>query len=260
MTQRQILSPEPIAMGRRSFLAGLGATALVSSSIGSIVTTAQAANPRVGVTLAIVQDTSGSIDNGEYALQRDGTARAFAHKDVHDVIMRCNGIGVCYLEFDISARLRLGWRMVDSPDSALAFSAQIAGLERTGSGGTNVDSGADMALDMILASPFRAERMVIDISGDEYSETSYGRMPAARDRAHYNGVVINALALPSEKAGVNLVEKFSENVRTPTGFVLPVESFAAYESAMIRKLVMEIAGITPPNRYGALPSRRPSFG
>ena len=86
----------------------------------------------------------------------------------------------------------------------------------------------------------------------------------ARARADAAGVVVNGLPVISTGNGrwvrpveMNLDGYFEENVITgPGAFVLPARTEAEFREAILRKLVIEIAGALPsPEELGRDPAR-----
>ena len=95
---------------------------------------------------------------------------------------------------------------------------------------------------------------MIDISGD--GPNNQGLLaPIARDRVLADGLVINGLPLMtqdilSERWGIPDLDIYYENcvIGGPGAFVLPVLSWDAFEAAVKRKLLLEIAGHVPQPR------------
>jgi Ca-activated chloride channel homolog len=94
--------------------------------------------------------------------------------------------------------------------------------------------------------PQPAARQAIDISGDGIA--NLGLPPAAaRDRIVEAGITINALALPAAEPW--LADYYRREVIGGAGaFVLAARSYASFAEAMLRKLVLEVAGAHPSAR------------
>jgi hypothetical protein len=99
--------------------------------------------------------------------------------------------------------------------------------------------------------PFRAERRVIDISGDGNNVSGRPAAPA-RDEALAKGVIINALVIltPIEESirpdhtnpPGGLEKYFRENViGGPGAFTVVAETHASFGRSLTKKLIQEIA-------------------
>jgi hypothetical protein len=101
---------------------------------------------------------------------------------------------------------------------------------------------------MIVSSPLKGMRQVIDISGDGPNNSGNPVEPA-RDKAIEAGIVINGLAIMLRPSGApGGLDKYYADcvVGGPGSFVLPVHNIEDFAIAVRRKLVMEISGLTPP--------------
>ena len=86
-------------------------------------------------------------------------------------------------------------------------------------------------------------RRVIDISGDGKSMNAV-RLVLARAAAIAARITINGL--PIRNADYDLPEYYEESViGGPGAFLVAAESFADFDRAIVRKLVLEIAGTKP---------------
>jgi hypothetical protein len=93
--------------------------------------------------------------------------------------------------------------------------------------------------------PEPAGRRVIDISGDGVA--NFGLPPtAARDRIVAGGIAINGLAILTEEPW--LADYYRSNViGGPSAFVVIARTFDDFAGAMLRKLVLEVAGASEPS-------------
>ena len=115
----------------------------------------------------------------------------------------------------------------------------------------------DNGVALLAASPYRAARRVIDISGD--GSNNRGRpAAAARDEAVRAGIVINGL--PIAWIEPDLVAYYRTNViGGPGSFVIGIDSYGNFADAILNKLVTEIAGQGGAARIAAIlasPPRR----
>jgi hypothetical protein len=209
----------------------------------------------VDLALVLVSDVSRSIDDSEFALEKDGYAAAFTSEQVLAAIKGgpLGAIAVAYVEFASGFEVKtvLDWMVIRDPDSARAFVAKLSAAPRSYWGRTAISAGIDRAVGMLAESGFNASRRTIDVCGD--GTNNAGReVSEARDDAVKAGVTINGLAIINEhpvswtfahvQPPGGLEKYYRENVTGGTGsFVMEVRDFKAFGKAMTRKLVAEIA-------------------
>lgn len=230
------------------------AAVFVALSVAAPVAT-RAAEP-VDVALALLGDVSRSVDEAEYALQKQGYTAALTNPDVVAAIRggKNGAIAIAYLEFASSTETALvvNWTVVRDADTAKAFAARVQEAERSFAGRTAIGSGIERAMAAIRAGGFGPEvRQVIDVCGDGTNNS--GRdVSAVRDEAVAAGVVINGLAIINEhpvnwavahtQPAGGLPQWYRDHViGGPGAFVVTVKDFASFGEAMTRKLVDEIA-------------------
>lgn len=236
---------------RRSLtLLGL-ATALAPCAAPSAV---MAAEP-VDMLLVLAADVSRSVNETKFRLQREGAASAITHPDVVRAITsgphRC--IGVCFLEWATAGQhaVVIDWVKVDGDRTARDFGDRIVEVPRSFMGSTSISSAIDFSVARLDRAPFRAERRVIDISGDGNNVSGRPAAPA-RDEAVARGVIINALVIltPIEQSirpdhtnpPGGLEKYFQENViGGPGAFTVVAETHASFGRSLTRKLIREIA-------------------
>jgi hypothetical protein len=127
-------------------------------------------------------------------------------------------------------------------------------------GRTSISTGIDFAMTQLGRAPFKAERRIIDISGDG-THNSGRDVRAARDAAVAAGVTINALVILSAVP----LPRFPEHTHPPGGlpnyfrqnviggegaFLMVAESFQTFGRAIISKLIAEIAWVPAPADRG----------
>jgi len=210
----------------------------------------------VDVELVLAVDISYSVDEEEARRQREGYVAALASEDVIRSIQGgpLGRIAVTYVEWADSGfqRAAADWTVIASEADALDFAARVAAapLER----GHYTAIGAAIA-DSVLRieqNELSAPRRIIDISGDGPQNQG---LPLERARAQADAaqIVINGLPVISQDSGrwvrpveMNLDGYFQDNVITgPGAFVLPARTEAEFREAILRKLVIEIAGALP---------------
>ena len=202
----------------------------------------------VDMRLVLAVDASGSVNEPRFELQRHGYAEAFRHPRVLKAIQSGPraAIAVTMMQWTGPALQVqvVPWTRVASAGDALALADVIERAPRhLFSGGTSISGAIDHGVGLLAASPFTATRSVIDISGD--GGNNRGR-PAtdARDDAVAAGIVINGL--PILELDPSLDEHYLHNViGGPNAFVVPAKTFEGFADAILKKLIIEIAGVTP---------------
>jgi len=205
---------------------------------------APAINQAVDVSLILAIDASGSVDDDRFELQKQGYAKAFLNPRVLNAIR--NGsqqvIAVSMVQWTGPTQqvVMVPWFKIRDEQSAHAFAAAVAAASRQlMGGGTSISGVIDYCAMLMKTSPYRAEKRVIDISGD--GANNIGR-PAeqARDEAVRAGIRINGLPILAVEP--DLDQYFRQSViGGPGAFIIPVKNYDAFADAILRKLVAEIS-------------------
>jgi hypothetical protein len=200
----------------------------------------------VDLNLVLALDASGSVDDERFELQKQGYVRAFLNPRVLDAIRSGNeqAIAVTMVQWTGPTlhEVMVPWTVVRDERSAQALGAAVtAAPRRLHGGGTSVSGAIDFSVMLLNASPYRAARRVIDISGD--GSNNLGRPPEqARDEAVAMGVRINGL--PILMVEPDLDQYFRESViGGPGAFVIVARNYDQFADAILRKLVTEISSI-----------------
>lgn len=234
---------------RRIIAVGLGAAVAFAMAIVSAPAHAQA----VDLELVLAVDASGSIDEDEMRLQRQGYASAFMNERVVQVLRSGyhRSIAVMYLEWAAVGceRIAVNWTRLHDRASAEAFAAAImaAPTPQYCPGGNAIGDAIAFASANLLGNSFKGERMVIDVSGD--GPNTLGRpVTLARDAAVAQGIVINGLAIlrASSWYGRSLTQHYETSIiGGPGAFVMEAEKGETFADAVLNKLVREIASLAP---------------
>lgn len=210
---------------------------------------------RVDLLLALVTDVSRSIDDTEFALEKNGYEAAFRNRDVIAAIRGgpVGAIAVTYIEFASAQEVRTvqDWIVIRDEASAAAFAARLQEAPRSFWGRTAIGAGMEEAMAAFDRAPYAAERRVIDVCGDGTANNG-PEVTDVRDRAIEAGVVINGLAIINEhprswtfahvQPPGGLANWYRDNVTGgPGSFVLEIHDFPSFGTAMTRKLISEIA-------------------
>lgn len=199
----------------------------------------------VDLELAFVVDASGSIDEDETRLQRQGYAEALANPQVLSAITSgfLRAIAVAYIEFaaDGCERLSVSWMRIDGAQSARAFGARVLSQPvMFCPGGNAIGDAVAFAARSIDTNGFEGTRRVIDVSGDG-PNTLGSSLRAARDAAVATGITINGLVI--ERPEMPDLPQYYREVVTggPGSFVVEAQSRQTFAAAILKKLIREIA-------------------
>jgi hypothetical protein len=221
---------------------------------------AAAEGEKADLLLALAADVSRSIDVAKFQLQREGYASAITNPQVLDAIRSgpAGRIAVCFIEWSgvASQRLVIDWTVIGDENAARHFSDGIVEAPRSFADRTSISAGIDFAMEQLERAPFASKRRAIDVSGDGTNNS--GRdAGTARDEAIIKGVTINGLVILSETPLVwnpehtnpagGLAEYYRRNVvGGPNAFVMVAENFSSFGTALVKKLVAEIAQASSP--------------
>jgi Protein of unknown function (DUF1194) len=239
------LAPTP-ALSRRALLgAGLAAPALIRA--GGL----RAQEP-VDVELVLALDVSRSVDAVEQALQFAGYVAAFRDPRLAEGITGgpLGAIAVClftWSDWDIQ-NLLVPWTRIDGAESAAGFAAAVDAAPRDTYLYTSISGAIDYA-SRLFGQRYEGTRQVVDISGDGVNNS--GR-PLAESRATAleRGIILNGLAVldrdPSPAAALAGLPPLDDYYRDeviggPGAFLMVAEGFEAFETAVRRKIIREIA-------------------
>lgn len=200
----------------------------------------------VDLELAFVVDASGSIDETETRLQRQGYAEALANPEVLKAIGSgfLRAIAVAYIEFaaDGCASLSVAWTRIAGEKDATAFGARI--LAQPGvfcPGGNAIGEAVAFATASIESNGFEGTRRVIDVSGDGPNTVGIDVEPA-RDAAVAKRITVNGLVIERPMMP-DLDSYYRESVTGgPGSFVIKAENRRTFADAIRKKLILEIAG------------------
>lgn len=217
---------------------------------------AAAQGQAVDLLLALCVDASGSIDQEEFRLQREGYARALADPRVLGAIRSgsAGAIAVSFIEWGTPGApiTVIDWTLIRDPVSAQAFGERLLAEPRRPQSYNAIGDALVHATTAIAGARFNAQRAVIDVSGDGPDLRSLISAPAARDAAVAKGITINALAIykpgsgPAMREPLDLYyEKFV--IGGPGAFVVVAEDYKHFAEAILTKLVREIAALPAPS-------------
>jgi hypothetical protein len=214
---------------------------------------ARAQDDGLNVDLALVlsADASGSIDEKEFALQREGIAGAISDPAVFAAIKggRYGRIAVTLVEWGTpGAPMQVvRWHIIGSTERAEDFAMDVRRAPRAPQSYNAIGDGMALGIALIENCGCRPTRKVIDVSGDNPDMRSSIPSTVARDQAVKAGMTVNALAILNDnRLGPNgqpwLVEVYQRDViGGPGAFVIPAQTRADFDRALRQKLIQEIA-------------------
>lgn len=226
--------------------------------------TARAGPLPVDLELVLAVDVSRSVDAEEAALQRTGYVEAFRHPSVVDAIRHgpLGRIAVVYFEWGAygNTNLVLDWTLIKDKASAEDFAERLRKSPRLVATRTSISGAMDMGAGLFDANSYQGKRRVIDISGDG-ANNSGDLVNEARDRAVARGITINGLPILNDRESpfgnrqiANLDLYYRDCViGGPGAFHVVARDFKDFARAILRKLILEIAGAVPDD---AVPPRR----
>ncbi len=207
--------------------------------------------------LVLLADASGSIDDDELIFQRQSYATAITDPDVLDAISNTlyGSIAVTYVEWAENTAAVVDWTIITDEASATAFAEALIGPPRAVYGRNAIGGALLDGMRMIESNNYVGFRRVIDFSGDTMGNSSGPPITLARDEVVAANITINALPILRNGGfgGDDLVELYTDNIIGGDGaFVVPAETGAAFAESVKRKLVLEIAGLTPETELAAV--------
>ncbi len=218
----------------------------------------------VDVELVLASDGSGSIDDVELRLQREGYAAAITHPRVLNAIQGgfLQSIAVAFVEWGgpYSQHTIVDWMKIDGPVSAAAFAAKLRSAPRQAESYNSISEAIAYSTDLILSNQFEGTRKIIDVSGDG---PQIGGRPLfdLKARAIANGITINALLVaPPEgslpgMSGEELEAHYRNDVIGGRGaFAAVARGRKEFADTILRKMILEIA-----DAGGALDRFGPTF-
>ena len=227
----------------------------VALSVAATSAQAQRKTP-VDLELSFVVDASGSIDNEEMGLQRQGYANALANPEVQKAIAGgfLRSIAVSYIEFAADGCIWqwLDWVKISDLASARAAGAKILAAPREFcSGGNAIGDAVAFATRSTLENGFDGTRKVIDVSGDGPDTTGMIAVQDARADALSKGFTINGLVI-ERPSMPDLPEYYKINITGgPRSFVIQAKNRRTFADAIVKKLILEIANRVPDRQQAA---------
>ena len=225
------------------------------------------AGTEVDVELVLAVDISFSMDPDEQELQREGYIHALTSNEflraLRDGIH--GKIALTYFEWANvnDRRVIVPWRLIDGPEAADAFVAEIARAPYRRASRTSVSGALEFGAQLFEHSGFKGLRRVIDVSGDGVNNNG-PPVTIMRDEVLSKGIVINGLPIMIKQQfnsgmDIELLDVYFEDcvVGGPGSFVIPIKERDKFKEATRTKLVQEIAVAPPMPRVVPVSSKAP---
>ena len=214
--------------------------------------------------LALGLDVSGSVDPWEYRLQTGGLARALLHPDVRAAFLAMPQAPVSIAVYEWSGRsaqrMVLPWTAIDSDATLAAVAGKLRATRRANMNlGTALGEAKAYGLALLDQQP-GCWRHTLDLSGDGKSNNG----PLPEEITPRRGVTVNGLVIGEEESPIRIGPGLGELVTYydrfviagPDAFVESALGFEAFEQAMTRKLLRELATMVVSEADTARPAHQ----
>jgi len=250
---------------RISLVAGV---AILASLLAAGIAGAQKGE-EVDTALIVAVDVSNSVDEKRYRLQMEGIAQALEDPGVIQGIIggAQGGILFSMVTWADRPKVALPWTRITNAEEARAAAARVRKLPRQDGEFTCMARMMRTVSDKIVPQvPAPAAKIVLDVSGDGPDNCNAEEpVDAVRDELVRWGVTVNGLPilengpnpsldpvdsyLPQVGGASTLEDWYRKNVKGgPGSFVLPANGYADFGRAIRQKFVLEISGISSPDR------------
>jgi hypothetical protein len=195
------------------------------------------------------------MDPDEQALQREGYMQALTSREfLHALREGANGkIAITYFEWAGAndQRIVVPWRLIDGPEAADAFAAEIARAPYRRASRTSISGALQFAKPLFDNSGYRGLRRVIDVSGDGANNSGALVVPT-RDDVLTAGITINGLPIMLKRSNaatmdIDQLDIYYEDcvIGGAGAFVVPIRERGKFIEATRTKLILEVAGRQP---------------
>ena len=250
---------------RLRLIPGLLALVLACMSGGFRTAAAQTQVVEVDLELVLLVDVSRSMSQAELELQRRGYATALGSSEVFAAVQSglLQNVALTYVEWAGTQQVVVDWRVVTSRADLADFARRLTAKLDPGLRRTSISGALQFGAELIETNGYAGLRRVIDISGDGPNNLG-GPVALARDAVLARGITINGLPLMTSDGAYSQFDLPQLDIYYqtcviggPGAFVIPVTDWPDFADAVKRKLVLEIAGLTPAARVIPAQARDP---
>lgn len=210
----------------------------------------------VDLELVLLVDVSHSMTEDELEIQRQGYAAALQSDEVFAAIKSglLQRVALTYVEWAGTQEVIVDWTLLETRADLEAFARILTTRYDLSVRRTSISEALIFGALMIENNNFQGLRRLIDVSGD--GPNNKGRpVLTARQNVLSRSITINGLPLMTNQDFVSYwdiedLDEYYKNCVTggPGSFVIPVVEWRDFEEAVRRKLVLEIASATYPER------------
>jgi len=236
-------------------------------AIGARLAQAPRAAADVDLELILAVDVSYSMDPDEQALQREGYILGLTSPEFLNALKQgAHGrIAITYFEWAGIAdqKVLVPWRIIDGEATARAFTDQMAAAPYRRAYRTSISGALLYASPLFDANPFHGLRRTVDVSGDGVNNQG-PPVTTIRDELLAKNVTINGLPIMLKRPmaasmDIENLDVYYEDcvIGGPGAFVVPIKELERFKDATRTKLVLEVAGRTPPARVVPVASEAP---
>ena len=236
-------------------------------AVGARLAQAPRAAADVDLELILAVDVSYSMDPDEQALQREGYILGLTSPEFLNALKQgAHGrIAITYFEWAGIAdqKVLVPWRIIDGEATARAFTDQMAAAPYRRAYRTSISGALLYASPLFDANPFHGLRRTVDVSGDGVNNQG-PPVTTIRDELLAKNVTINGLPIMLKRPmaasmDIENLDVYYEDcvIGGPGAFVVPIKELERFKDATRTKLVLEVAGRTPPARVVPVASEAP---
>jgi hypothetical protein len=248
-------------------LAGVLMLGAGPEAIGARLVQAPRAAADVDLELILAVDVSYSMDPDEQALQREGYILGLTSPEFLSALKQgAHGrIAITYFEWAGIAdqKVVVPWRIIDGEGTAKTFTDEMAAAPYRRAYRTSISGALLYASPLFDANPFHGLRRTVDVSGDGVNNQG-PPVTTIRDELLAKTVTINGLPIMLKRPmaasmDIENLDVYYEDcvIGGPGAFVVPIKEREHFKDATRTKLVLEVAGRTPPARVVPVTSEAP---
>lgn len=196
--------------------------------------------------LIVSVDISSSVDEHRYRLQMEGIAAALEDPTVQRAILTgpLGGVLFTMVTWADKPQTAVPWTGIKSKDDALATAELVRQLPRRGGEFTCLSKMLRFLSESVVPRvPARAQRTVIDVSGDGRDNCSPEEpVPEMRDELVAANAIVNGLPILEGREAETLASWYRDNVMGgPGSFVVAAAGYDDFARAIKQKFVLEIS-------------------
>jgi hypothetical protein len=206
------------------------------------------AEPCSHIALVLSIDSSSSVEDWEFALEKQGLAAALRDPGVQAALLGGGPVKLTTLFWGdpASGTRASGWQLVAGAQDAERFADAIEASPRMVAGNTGLGHGLSAALALLARTEACAERKIVNITGDgsevivPHQKRDGVSVAVARRLAEEAGVIVNGLVISDDEP--DIAEYYRTHVITGLGsFVMEIKGVGDYAPAIKRKIMREAA-------------------